>query len=58
MIGDRNLCRPFQSVIIILMTKQIRVPIHGRPILLVTRMIYRPSWTQLSPITITGIYHF
>ena len=32
---------------------QIKLPLRGRPILLITRMInYRPNWTPLIPITI------
>ena len=37
-IGNRNLCCLTRSVII-LMIKQIGLPLHGRPILLITRMI-------------------
>ena len=35
----RTSCRPSQSVIIILVIKQIGLPLRGRPILLITRMI-------------------
>ena len=38
LIGNRTSCRPIQSVII-LVIKQIGLPLHGRPILLITRMI-------------------
>ena len=37
-IGNRTSCRPIRSVII-LVTKQIGLPLRGRPILLITRMI-------------------
>ena len=36
--GNRTSCRPIQSVII-LTIKQIGLPLRGRPILLITRMI-------------------
>ena len=35
---NRTSCRPIQSVII-LVIKQIGLPLRGRPILLITRMI-------------------
>ena len=38
LIGNRASCRPIQSVII-LVIKQIGLPLRGRPILLITRMI-------------------
>ena len=38
LIGNRTSCRPIQSVII-LVIKQIGLPLRGRPILLITRMI-------------------
>ena len=38
LIGNRTLCRPIRSVII-LVIKQIGLPLRGRPILLITRMI-------------------
>ena len=38
LIGNRTSCRPIRSVII-LAIKQIGLPLHGRPILLITRMI-------------------
>ena len=38
LIGNRTSCRPIRSVII-LVIKQIRLPLRGRPILLITRMI-------------------
>ena len=38
MINNRTSCRPIQSVII-LVIKQIGLPLRGRPILLITRMI-------------------
>ena len=38
LIGNRTLCRPIQSVII-LVIKQIGLPLRGRPILLITSMI-------------------
>ena len=37
-MGNRTSCRPIWSVII-LVIKQIGVPLRGRPILLITRMI-------------------
>ena len=53
LIGNRTLCRPIRSVII-LVIKQIGLPLRGRPILLITRINYRPNWTPLSPFTITN----
>ena len=38
LIGNRTSCRPIQSVII-LVIKQIGLPLRGRPILLITSMI-------------------
>ena len=38
LIGNRTSCRPIRSVII-LEIKQIGLPLHGRPILLITCMI-------------------
>ena len=38
LIGNRTSCRPIQSVII-LVSKQIGLPLRGCPILLITRMI-------------------
>ena len=38
LIGNRTSCRPIWSVII-LVIKQIGLPLRGRPILLITRMI-------------------
>ena len=38
LIGNRTSCRPIQSVII-LVIKQMGLPLRGRPILLITRMI-------------------
>ena len=38
LIGNRTSCRPIRSVII-LVIKQIGLPLCGRPILLITRMI-------------------
>ena len=46
-IGNKTSCRPIRSVII-LVIKQIGLPLRGRPILLITRMI-----TPLCPVTIT-----
>ena len=37
-IGNRTSCHPIRSVII-LVIKQIGLPLRGRPILLITRMI-------------------
>ena len=37
-IGNRTLCHPIWSVII-LVIKQIRLPLHSRPILLISHMI-------------------
>ena len=37
-MGNRTWCRPIRSVII-LVIKQIGLPLRGRPILLITRMI-------------------
>ena len=48
-IGNRTLCRPIQSVMIILMIKQIRLLLRGRLILLNPLYDYRPNWTPLSP---------
>ena len=53
LIGNRTSCRPIRSVII-LVIKQIGLPLRGRPILLITRINYRPNWTPLSPFTITN----
>ena len=36
--GNRASCRPIRSVIILLI-KQVGLPLRGRPILLITRMI-------------------
>ena len=38
LIGNRTSCRPIQSVILLVM-KQIGLPLRGRPILLITHMI-------------------
>ena len=38
LIGNRTSCRPIRSLII-LVIKQIGLPLRGRPILLITRMI-------------------
>ena len=38
LIGNRTSCRPIRFVII-LVIKQIGLPLRGRPILLITRMI-------------------
>ena len=38
LIGNRTSCRPIQSVIL-LVIKQIGLPLRGRPILLITHMI-------------------
>ena len=38
LIGNRTSCRPIQSVIL-LVIKQIGLPLRGRPILLITPMI-------------------
>ena len=38
LIGNRTSCHPIRSVII-LVIKQIGLPLRGRPILLITRMI-------------------
>ena len=53
LIGNRTSCRPIRSVII-LVIKQIGLPLRGRPILLITRINYRPNWTPLSPFIITN----
>ena len=53
LIGNRTSCRPIRSVII-LVIKQIGLPLRGRPILLITRINYRPNWSPLSPFTITN----
>ena len=53
LIGNRTSCRPIRSVII-LVIKQIGLPLRGRPILLITGINYRPNWTPLSPFTITN----
>ena len=54
LIGNRTSCRPIQSVIL-LVIKQIGLPLRGRPILLITHNYdYRPNWTPLSPVTITN----
>ena len=53
LIGNRTSCRPIGSVII-LVIKQIGLPLRGRPILLITRVNYRPNWTPLSPFTTTN----
>ena len=50
-IGNRTLCRPIQSVII-LVIKQIGLPLRGRPILLVTRMITDRIGLHSVPLTI------
>ena len=54
MISDQIALHSVQlPLLIILVIKQIGLPLRGRPILLITRMIYRPNWTPLSPVTIT-----
>ena len=53
LIGNRTSCRPIRSVII-LVIQQIGLPLRGRPILLITRINYRPNWTPLSPFIITN----
>ena len=52
LIGNRTLCRPIRSVII-LVIKQIGLPLRGRPICNHS-YDYRPNWTPLSPVTITN----
>ena len=47
LIGNRTSCRPIQSVII-LVIKQIGLPLRGRPILLITRMI--TDWIGLHSV--------
>ena len=51
LIGNRTSCRTISSVTI-LVIKQIRLPLRGRPILLITRMITDRIGLQISPITI------
>ena len=46
LIGNRTSCRPIRSVII-LVIKQIGLPLRGRPVLLITRINYRPNRTPL-----------
>ena len=53
LICNRTSCRPIRSVIK-LVIKQIGLPLRGRPILLITRINYRPNWTPLSPFTTTN----
>ena len=48
-IGNRSSCPPIWSVII-LVIKQIGLPLRGRPILLITRMISNGNRTEWSPI--------
>ena len=38
-IGNRTLCRPIRSVIILVIKQIIRFPLYGRPILSITCMI-------------------
>ena len=47
LIGNRTSCRPIRSVII-LVIKQIGLPLRGRPILLITRMI--TDWIGLHSV--------
>ena len=47
LIGNRTSCRPIRSVII-LVIKQIGLPLRGRPILLITRMI--TDWLELHSV--------
>ena len=55
LIGNRNEWSPIQSFII-LVIKQIWLPLCGHPILLITHYYdYRPNWTPLSPVTITNL---
>ena len=51
-----TLCRPIQSVII-LVIKQIGLPLRGRPILLITRMITDRTGLHsvLLPLLIYGV---
>ena len=45
-IGNRTSCCPIRSIII-LVVKKIGLPLRGRPILLITRMITEwPNWTH------------
>ena len=54
--GNRTLCRPIRSVIILVINKSdsrcavVRFSYHSYD--------YRPNWTPLSPITITYLYLF
>ena len=53
LICNRTSCCLIRSIIK-LVIKQIGLPLRGRPILLITRINYRPNWTPLSPFTITN----
>ena len=61
LIDNRTSCRPVQSVIILVM-KQIGLPLRGRPILLNTRMITDRiglhSVLLPLPITISNHYQY
>ena len=57
LIGNRTSCHPIRSVII-LVIKQIGLPLHGRPILLITRMISngnRTEWILIRSVIIRVI---
>ena len=53
LICNRTSCRPIRFVII-LVIKQIGLPLRRRPILLITRMITDRIGLHLSPVTITN----
>ena len=59
LIGNRTSCRPIRSVII-LVIKQIGLPLRGRPILFITRMITdRIGFhSVLLPLLITIIFSY
>ena len=58
LIGNRTLCRSIRSVII-LVIKQIGLPLRGRPILLITRMITDRIGLRsvLLPLHIKVLFH-
>ena len=54
-IGNRTSCRPIRSIII-LVIEQIRLPLRGHPILLITRTI-TDRIDLHSVLLITTMYH-
>ena len=55
-IGNRTLCHPIWFVKIILVIKQIGLPLRGHPIFIITGMITDRTGHHSVPITIIDIH--